>query len=100
MNISTSIANNWISCLFSRLVSDASVPGYLNLSNQYYLLGAIGAYSDSAPHHHSIKSFSYSLVDFNKLMSSSNAGHLLDSKLAIFTYLILFLSIFYNINSV
>jgi hypothetical protein len=93
MNVSTSIVNNWISCSFSRLISDSLVPGYLNLTNQYYVLGAIGLYSGSTPQKHSMKSFSSSLVDFSKTLSTSSSSRKYYSKLIFFGYIIAFLSI-------
>ncbi len=81
MNVSTSIVNNWISCALSRTISDASVPGYFNLTNPYYVLGAVGLYSGSTPQKHAIKSISSSLVDFNKTLSTSSSSRKCYSKL-------------------
>lgn len=73
-NISTTVANNWISCTFSRLVSDSSISGYFNLNNQYYILAAVGAYSASTPQYHGARSYSSSTVNFSQISTSSSSS--------------------------
>ena len=70
-NISVSVVNNWISCTFSRLVSDASVSGYFNLNTNYYILAAVGEYSSGLPQYHSSRQYSSSTVNFSQISTAN-----------------------------
>ena len=46
-NTIITLSNGWLSCSFTRNISNSSNPSYFDLSKQYYIFAAFGTYTTS-----------------------------------------------------
>ncbi len=73
-NQNVTISNSWLSCSFTRTISDSSIKNYFDLNKNYYILAAYGRYtvsSDTIAEHRSTDCSSKD-VDFSSISVYSN----------------------------